>query len=43
VPRHGTVVLGLFMSYVLLKKSEDKKRENREKFLKGRVPYEGGS
>ena len=37
--RHG----GTGAVYVLLKKSEDKKRENREKFLKGRVPYEGGS
>lgn len=35
-PRHG----GTGSVYVLLKKSEDKKRENREKFLKGRVPYE---
>jgi len=26
---------------VLLKKSQEKKRENRERFLKGRVPYEG--
>jgi len=24
-----------------LKKSQEKKRENRERFLKGRVPYEG--
>ncbi len=26
--------------YVLLRKSEEKKRENREKFMKGRVPYD---
>ncbi len=35
-PRHG----GTGAVYVLLKKSEAKKRENREKFTKGRVPYE---
>jgi DNA-nicking Smr family endonuclease len=35
-PRHG----GTGAVYVLLKKSEEKKRENREKFLKGRVPYD---
>jgi DNA-nicking Smr family endonuclease len=33
-PRHG----GTGAVYVLLRKSEEKKRENREKFLKGRVP-----
>ena len=32
-PRHG----GTGAVYVLLKKSEEKKRENREKFMKGRV------
>ena len=35
-PRHG----GTGAVYVLLKKSEEKKRENREKFTKGRVPYD---
>lgn len=35
-PRHG----GTGAAYVLLRKSEEKKRENREKFTKGRVPYE---
>lgn len=35
-PRHG----GTGAVYVLLKKSEDSKRENREKFMKGRVPYD---
>ena len=35
-PRHG----GTGAVYVLLRKSEEKKRENREKFMKGRVPYE---
>ncbi|MEH6635742.1 MAG: DNA endonuclease SmrA [Halioglobus sp.] len=35
-PRHG----GTGAAYVLLRKSEDKKRENREKFAKGRVPYD---
>ncbi len=35
-PRHG----GTGAVYVLLRKSEDKKRENREKFMKGRVPYD---
>lgn len=33
--RHG----GTGAVYVLLSKSEDKKRENRERFMKGRVPY----
>jgi len=33
--RHG----GTGAAYVLLSKSEEKKRENREKFMKGRVPY----
>ena len=28
---------------VLLAKSEEKKRENRERFMRGRVPYEQGS
>lgn len=32
-PRHG----GTGSVYVLLRKSEDKKRENRERFMKGRV------
>ena len=36
-PRHG----GTGAVYVLLRKSEDKKRENREVFMKGRVPYDG--
>jgi DNA-nicking Smr family endonuclease len=35
-PRHG----GTGAAYVLLRKSEEKKRENREKFAKGRVPYD---
>ncbi|TXS94881.1 DNA endonuclease SmrA [Parahaliea aestuarii] len=35
-PRHG----GTGAVYILLKKSEEKKRENRERFMKGRVPYE---
>jgi DNA-nicking Smr family endonuclease len=35
-PRHG----GTGAVYVLLRKSEEKKRENREKFTKGRVPYD---
>lgn len=35
-PGHG----GTGAAYVLLRKSEEKKRENREKFTKGRVPYE---
>ena len=35
-PRHG----GTGAVYVLLRKSEEKKRENREKFMKGRVPYD---
>jgi len=37
-PRHG----GTGAVYVLLRKSEEKKRENREMFMKGRVPYDGG-
>ncbi len=36
-PRHG----GTGAVYVLLRKSEEKKRENRELFMKGRVPYDG--
>jgi DNA-nicking Smr family endonuclease len=35
-PRDG----GTGAAYVLLRKSEEKKRENREKFSKGRVPYD---
>lgn len=35
-PRHG----GTGAVYVLLRKSEEKKRENRIKFAKGRVPYD---
>ncbi len=35
-PRHG----GTGAVYVLLRKSEERKRENRERFMKGRVPYE---
>jgi len=35
-PRHG----GTGAAYVLLRKSEEKKQENREKFSKGRIPYE---
>lgn len=35
-PQHG----GTGAVYVLLRKSEEKKRENRERFLKGRIPYE---
>ena len=35
-PRHG----GTGAVYVLLRKSQEKKRENREKFAKGRVPYD---
>jgi len=35
-PRHG----GTGAVYVLLRKSEEKKRENREKFAKGRVPFD---
>ncbi len=35
-PHHG----GTGAVYVLLRKSEEKKRENREKFSKGRVPYD---
>ena len=37
-PRHG----GTGAVYVLLRKSEEKKRENREAFMKGRIPYEPG-
>lgn len=36
--RHG----GTGAVYVLLRKSEEKKRENREVFMKGRIPYEPG-
>jgi len=35
-PRDG----GTGAAYVLLRKSEEKKRENRERFSKGRVPYD---
>lgn len=35
-PRHG----GTGAVYVLLRKSEAKKRENRERFMKGRIPYD---
>ncbi len=35
-PRHG----GTGAVYLLLRKSEDKKRENRERFNKGRVPVD---
>ena len=35
-PRHG----GTGAVYVLLRKSEDKKRENRGKFMKGRISYD---
>lgn len=35
-PRHG----GTGAVYVLLRKSEEKKRENRERFTKGRVPHD---
>lgn len=38
-PAHG----GTGAVYVLLSKSEEKKRENRERFMRGRVPYEQGS
>ncbi len=38
-PRHG----GTGAVYVLLRKSEEKKRENREQFMKGRVPYDANS
>ncbi len=37
-PAHG----GTGAVYVLLAKSEEKKRENRERFMRGRVPYEQG-
>jgi DNA-nicking Smr family endonuclease len=36
LPRDG----GTGAVYVLLRKSEDQKRENRERFSKGRVPYD---
>lgn len=36
-PIHG----GTGAVYVLLRKSAEKKRENRERFMKGRVPYDG--
>lgn len=36
-PQHG----GTGAVYVMLRKSAEKKRENRTRFLKGRVPYEG--
>ncbi|MEZ5502682.1 MAG: DNA endonuclease SmrA [Halioglobus sp.] len=35
-PQHG----GTGAAYVLLRKSEEKKRENREKFSNGRVPFD---
>ena len=35
-PRHG----GTGAIYVLLRKRKKKKRENRERFMKGRVPYD---
>lgn len=35
-PQHG----GTGAVYVLLRKSAEKKRENRERFMRGRVPYE---
>jgi DNA-nicking Smr family endonuclease len=35
-PRHG----GTGAAYVLLRKSEEKKREARDRFAKGRVPIE---
>jgi DNA-nicking Smr family endonuclease len=35
-PEHG----GTGAVYVLLAKSEEKKQENRERFMRGRVPYE---
>ncbi|MCB1675073.1 MAG: DNA endonuclease SmrA [Halioglobus sp.] len=35
-PRHG----GTGATYVLLRKSREKKRENRERFMKGRAPYD---
>jgi len=35
-PQHG----GTGALYVLLRKSEEQKRENRERFSKGRVPYD---
>ncbi len=35
-PQHG----GTGAAYVLLRKSDEKKRENRERFSKGRVPYD---
>lgn len=36
LPQHG----GTGAVYVLLRKSEEKKRENRERFSKGRIPYD---
>ena len=36
-PQHG----GTGAVYVLLRKSEESKRANRERFMKGRVPYDG--
>ena len=38
-PQHG----GTGAAYVLLRKSEEQKRENREKFSKGRIPYDADS
>lgn len=35
-PPHG----GTGAAYVLLRKSEEQKRENRERFSKGRIPYD---
>jgi hypothetical protein len=35
-PQHG----GTGAVYVLLRKSEEKKQENRERFLRGRVPVD---
>jgi len=37
-PQHG----GTGAVYVLLRKSEEQKRENRERFSKGRVPFDPG-
>ncbi len=36
-PQHG----GTGAVYILLRKSEESKRANRERFTKGRVPYDG--
>lgn len=36
-PVHG----GTGAVYAMLRKSSDKKRQNRERFMKGRVPYDG--